>query len=1139
MSIHRPHLYSLSLKALSQLIFICVLFTGLAVAQGSDSDKVQSLIVQLSHPDLNKRLWAANSLAMMGDKGTEAVPQLIEMLKTNDENVALIVVLTLSMLDEKSVVPHLINVLKYPDARVRERAANALERMGRGAKGAVPQLTEALSDPDENVRISATIALGKIGEGAKIAVPRIAQMLKDPGTELDREAAILALTDLGEVAEEAVPHLVEALNNPDEKVRRSAAVALGKIGKGEQLVVPQLIKALGDPDPGVRMFAATSLDQLSTILAREKKTEFSDDLNTAADIMRNSIEPSVNKYADSVQQASDLLKLQWWEQLKQWVFTHRTISLLIIAYPLLLLTWFVFLWLRPLWLLHINEALAKTTDVKLPEKLGGFNVAPRYLILVGLFHYHSRVLDAWVTKYISSAQKMFSDLPTVEERKIYVPLPVVLGNESEADLSPSKLRPLLSRSLLCLQIWGEGGVGKTSLACRLAQWAMSPQKEARLNADHLMLPLLLEQDLVIQDKDAEHPLFKAISQQVRVMINEDDPPPTGLLRQLLKKRRVLVIIDGFSEMNKASRTATLAGITDLPVNASIITTRSDEQLGGIPKTEMKPLRVKGNRLATFMEAYLTARRKRDLFEDEEYFEACRRLSLIVGDRDITALLAKLYAEQMIALKEGATDGDAPENIPDLMLSYLNDLCRGAGPDDPDIRVVHEAAKSIAWECLKKTLKPMPARRDDVLSALGGEEKGKPLLKYLEEKLKVVQTVGAGRDRVRFALDPLAEYLAAMHLMNEQGDDELAWRNFLAQVDEQGGEPEDVEGFLLAVRDCCLAKEKDMPGLRTIADELATRAGVSPEESNRYKIERRVRQLKIRLKYSEDKDRSNAAWELGSIGNPAKIAVVDLCTLLRDQNVGVRSSAIGALGKLGKVATSAVPQLLEALKDPDENVRAYATGALTRIGREAKEAVVPQLIEALKHPEADARNNAAIALGAIGEEAPEVVPPLIEALKHPNAIVRSNAASTLGYIGKRAKGAVLQLIQSLKDHNADVRSNAAYALGEIAAKEAVPQLVEALNDPEAEVRSYAANALRNIGKDAKEAVPSLIQALKDPATYVRIDAARALGELGGDARKVVELKLIQALKDKDDGVRRSAAEALRGLRVLGKFEDLDK
>jgi HEAT repeat protein len=654
---------------------------------------------------------------------------------------------------------------------------------------------------------------------------------------------------------------------------------------------------------------------------------------------------------------------------------------------------------------------------------------------------------------------------------------------------------------------------------------MSSQREGRLKAEHKMLPVLIEQDLATQDKDPEHPLFKAIKQQVRVMIDEDEPPPEGLLRQLLKKRRVLAIIDGFSEMNEPSRTAALSGITDLPVNAVIITTRADEQLGTLHKTEIKPLRVKGNRLSTFMEAYLTAHKKRDLFEDDEFFEACRRLSLIVGDRDITALLAKLYAEQMIATKEGAADADAPENIPELMLSYLNDLSRGSGPNEPDIREVHRAAKSIAWECLKKTLRPTPARRDDVLSALGGEEKGAPLLKHLEERLRLIQTVGAGRDRVRFALDPLAEYLAGMHLVDVNGEDEEAWRSFLDRLDEKVVENEEIKGFLLATRDCCLARENDLQGLKVFGDEFARRAGISSEEGSRYRTERRIKLLIGRLKYSEAKDRINAAEELGSIGSPAKIAVSDLRTLLKEKDISVRISAGKALGMMGASAKEAVPQLIEALKGSDENVRSEVAEALGQIGSEAAEFVTPLLIKALNDPDGYTRSSVAEVLGIIGEGAKESVPHLIEALRDPDAKVRASSARSLGYVASGMDEVVVQLGQALKDSDAEVRCNAADSLGELTGNKAVAELAAALKDTNSEVRGSAANALRKLGNGAKGALPQLIEALQDADKYVRADAARALGEMGEEAIEAIgRLRYYAAMESFEKG-QEYAVEAI--------------
>jgi hypothetical protein len=137
-----------------------------------------------------------------------------------------------------------------------------------------------------------------------------------------------------------------------------------------------------------------------------------------------------------------------------------------------------------------------------------------------------------------------------------------------------------------------------------------------------------------------------------------------------------VIVDHFSEMPDATRQEIRPGQSDFPANVLIITSRLEEQLGGVPPSTVKPLRIQGNRLSSFLEAYLTQRGKREYFDDAEFFDACRRLSLMVGTRDITVLLAKLYAEQMIAAKEGPAESILPDTIPDLMLSYVNEVNRG-------------------------------------------------------------------------------------------------------------------------------------------------------------------------------------------------------------------------------------------------------------------------------------------------------------------------------------------------------------------------------------------------------------------------------------------------------------------------------
>ena len=148
-------------------------------------------------------------------------------------------------------------------------------------------------------------------------------------------------------------------------------------------------------------------------------------------------------------------------------------------------------------------------------------------------------------------------------------------------------------------------------------------------------------------------------------------------------------------MSEGTRAKINPQLSDFPVNALIVTSRLEESLGGVTKTSVKPMRIAGNRLSSFMEAYLLQQGVRELFEDREFFQACSQLSAMVGDRDITLLLAKLYAEELISQKRRSSVGALPGTVPDLMLGYLNELNRAVTEDRVDDRSVHRDAKAIA------------------------------------------------------------------------------------------------------------------------------------------------------------------------------------------------------------------------------------------------------------------------------------------------------------------------------------------------------------------------------------------------------------------------------------------------------------
>ena len=319
------------------------------------------------------------------------------------------------------------------------------------------------------------------------------------------------------------------------------------------------------------------------------------------------------------------------------------------------------------------------------------------------------------------------------------------------------------------------------------------------------------------------------------------------------------------------------------------------------------MRIEGKRLSVFLDAYLNERKKRDLFDDEEYFEACLQLSRMVGERDITVLLAKLYADQMVAAKESPAGDELPKTIPDLMLRYLNELNRNTGGEDN--RTVQRDCKAIAWECLKASYRPGPAERTAVIEALkgdGGDEHAvEARLDYLINRLRVIQVTGAAEDRIRFVLDPLAEYLAGLQVVEEnQGrGTKQKWERFLREADRMPGAPEAIRGFLLAVRDCCLASKGEVPDF--VPDELGRRGGLDPELMQRLQLKQRVRHYINNLDLPHADDRRHAAEALGGIGPAAKDAAPELAKLLKDPDAGVRGAAASALGGIGPAAKDAV------------------------------------------------------------------------------------------------------------------------------------------------------------------------------------------------------------------------------------------
>ena len=240
---------------------------GLSAFPAAAAETVPELVrVIRDEKDPRVRWFTAAAIAKLGPKAKDAVPALIDALRSKDVATGGPVVVGMGSITEE-------------DGPVRLAAAVALGKIGREARFAVPALLKALDDPDSRVRAEAAASLGAIGPDAAAAIPELARLAAgegdDPVADLATRAmgemkavAVPALTQLlhlglhatrvrvmsalGESAQAsvAIPELVRALVDDDEEIRTAAVEALGKIGIGPEatVAIPRLIDSLKDPD---------------------------------------------------------------------------------------------------------------------------------------------------------------------------------------------------------------------------------------------------------------------------------------------------------------------------------------------------------------------------------------------------------------------------------------------------------------------------------------------------------------------------------------------------------------------------------------------------------------------------------------------------------------------------------------------------------------------------------------------------------------------------------------------------------------------------------------------------------------------------------------------------------------------------
>ncbi len=183
-------------------------------------------------------------------------------------------------------------ITEWKRSQIRQSAVEALGKIGCEAEEAVPALIEALKSGNVSLRCDIIQTLGEIGSAAKAAIPALieivysehfdeceyaAEALKNIGaltTDLKIESSVKAMhlsscqhpvDNLAKIGKPAVPALIVALKDQAKVVRRRAAEALGKIGTEAKAAIPALIAALDDEGYLVRESAADALEKIGAL----------------------------------------------------------------------------------------------------------------------------------------------------------------------------------------------------------------------------------------------------------------------------------------------------------------------------------------------------------------------------------------------------------------------------------------------------------------------------------------------------------------------------------------------------------------------------------------------------------------------------------------------------------------------------------------------------------------------------------------------------------------------------------------------------------------------------------------------------------------------------------------------------------
>lgn len=336
------------------------------------------------------------------------------------------------------------------------------------------------------------------------------------------------------------------------------------------------------------------------------------------------------------------------------------------------------------------------------------------------------------------------------------------------------------------------------LAVQVARWAIAGKDEGGIDGKPI-LPVLIDEDT----QDLRAVVKRKLTSWFQEEISDE------LLNALLRKQRILVIVDRVSERASETRDHLRTVHGSQPINALMVTTRQplDFEAGGGVLVCPQPLG--SETLLHFMTSLLQDPSRSGVFQEmEDQLELGKKLAKLIrrGAEKVplTPLLARLYVDKAIELvRKGTTLDNLPPSIPEVYFEFLRSVNPPGGMTDSDML---RACEVLAELALMKGFVPHEILRSEAHEALAAaewKEPGQPdsILRRLRDN-GVLQETNVGTEvLLRFTLDPVAEFLAASAHAKRCGESISAWKTLVLKIDQAGPQ---ASGFRLALRLVCEA-----------------------------------------------------------------------------------------------------------------------------------------------------------------------------------------------------------------------------------------------------------------------------------------------------------------------------------------------